>query len=200
MTSPEALERLAACLSRLPGVGRRSAERMALRLVLDQEGLLDDLIRTLGYAKEHACGCARCGSITVRDENPCRLCTSPGRDGRLLCVVEEPGDIASLEKCGGYRGRYHALMGKLSPMRGEGPDDLRIQALLTRVAEERFEEVILALSTDAEGDSTSSFIAELLHARGLKVTRLAFGLPARSGVAYSDAVTLARAIEGRMEA
>jgi recombination protein RecR len=197
MSSQAAVERLTACLSRLPGVGRRSAERMAVRLLLDREGLLDELAGALRAAREEACCCSRCGSITSREEDPCRLCTSPARDGRLLCVVEDPGDIRTLEKSGGFRGRYHALMGKLSPMRGEALSDLRIQALLTRVGGENFEEVVLALSTDVEGDATAGFLAELLRGRGVRVTRLAFGLPARSGIAYSDSITLTRAMEGR---
>ena len=133
-------------------------------------------------------------------QDPCKLCTAADRDDSMLCVVEEPGDVALLEKSGAYRGRYHALMGKISPMKGEGLNDLRIRALVERVAGKDVREVILALSTDVEGDATASFISEVLRREGVKVSRLAFGLPAGSGVRYSDPITLERAVKGRQEA
>jgi recombination protein RecR len=200
MSAESPLERIVASLSRLPGVGRRSAERMAWRLVLDRERLLPELIDALTAVREGCRCCSLCGSLTSVAEDPCALCTSPRRDGRLLCVVEQPGDILLIERSGGFHGRYHALMGKISPMHGEGPEDLRFGVLLERVAREQFAEVILALSTDVEGDATASFLAEVLRKRGVAVSRLASGLPARSGIAYSDAVTLAKAIKGRQEA
>lgn len=194
------LDRLISCLGRLPGVGRRSAERMAVRLVRDPAGFLDDLIRALQAVQKDICCCSRCGSVTTVDREPCALCTAPNRDGHLLCVVEDPGDVMLLEKSGRFSGRYHALMGKLSPMKGAGPRDLRIKALLTRVQQEEIREVILALSTDMEGDSTASFLAEFLKEHGVKVSRLAFGLPAGSGILYSDPITLGRALDGRTDA
>lgn len=197
MNSSEILNRLVVCLSKLPGVGRRSAERMALKLARDNAGLVDEMILALREARENICCCSRCGSVTAVGENPCRLCTDPGRDGRILCVVEDPNDIMSIDKSGGYHGRYHALMGKLAPARGDGPKQLRIDSLIERVDGEKIEEVILALSTDVEGDATAIYIAELLKGRNVKVTRLASGLPAGSGVMYSDAVTLSKAIKGR---
>ena len=193
----ETLDRLIACLGRLPGVGRRSAERMAMRLVRKSDGLLGDLIQSLQEVQRGVKCCSRCGNVTPAEADPCRLCTSPRRDENVLCVVEDPSDIVSMEASGGYHGRYHALMGKLSPMRGEGPANLRVKALLQRVEQEKFQEVILALSTDMEGDSTAAFLTELLEKKNVRVSRLAFGLPAGSGIAYSDAVTLARAIKGR---
>ena len=198
MTS--SFDRLAQCLARLPGVGRRSAERMALRLLGDRDGLLRELAAALEDARTHASFCSRCGSLTASGQDPCRLCTSASRDGALVCVVEEPNDIVMIERSGGFNGRYHALMGKISPMRGEGPGNLRIGALLDRVEKENIREVVLALSTDVEGDATSSYIASLLKPRGVKVSRLAYGLPAGSGIAYSDPLTLARAMRGRVEA
>ena len=120
-----------------------------------------------------------------------------GRDGSVVCVVEDPGDIAMIERSGGFNGRYHALMGRLSPMKGQGADSMRIEPLLQRIEDEHFSEVILALSTDVEGDATAALIADLLKDSPVRVTRLAFGLPAGSGVGYSDPVTLARAIRGR---
>ncbi len=195
----ETLDRLRSCLSRLPGVGKRSAERMAMRLVRQPDGLLADLILALQDVRRSVKCCSRCGNVTPVEADPCRLCTAPRRDAGVLCVVEDPSDIVSLEASGGYQGRYHALMGKLSPMRGEGPATLRVQALLQRVEDEKFEEVILALSTDVEGDSTAAFLRELLEQKKVRVSRLAFGLPAGSGIAYSDAVTLSRAIKGRQQ-
>jgi recombination protein RecR len=197
MNSSEILNRLIICLARLPGVGRRSAERMALKLARDTNGLVDELIVALRETREKICCCSRCGSVTASDENPCRLCTDSARDGRMLCVVEDPSDILAIDKSGGYHGRYHALMGKMAPARGDGPKQLRIDSLLSRIESERIEEVILALSTDVEGDATASYIAELLKGKKVKVTRLASGLPAGSGVMYSDALTLAKAIRGR---
>lgn len=197
MNSSDILNRLVACLTRLPGVGRRSAERMALKLARDSDGLVDEMIFALKETKARIASCSRCGSVTAVDENPCRLCTDSSRDGRVLCVVEEPTDILAIDKSGGYHGRYHALMGKLALSKGDGPRQLRIESLLARIDSEKIEEVILALSTDVEGDATASYIAELLKGRAVKVSRLATGLPAGSGIMYSDAVTLGRAIRGR---
>lgn len=197
MNSSEILNRLVVCLARLPGVGRRSAERMALKMARDNNGLVDELMAALKEVRERITSCSRCGSVTATDDNPCRLCTDSGRDGKVLCVVEDPSDITAIDKSGGYHGRYHALMGKLTPARGDGPRQLRIDSLMDRVASEKIEEVILALSTDVEGDATASYIAELLKGKKVRITRIASGLPAGSGVMYSDAVTLAKAIRGR---
>jgi recombination protein RecR len=197
--SATALDNLIRALSRLPGLGRRSAERAALALVRRPDPLLDDLVRTLQEARQAVRCCDVCGAFTTTDANPCDLCTNANRDDALLCVVEEPSDILAMERSGGFRGRYHALMGKLSPARQTGPAELRLQALAARVAEGRVREVLLALSTDMEGDATAGFIAEMLRPRGVRVTRLAFGLPADSGVGYSDALTLKRAIGGRLD-
>jgi len=194
------LDRLSACLSRLPGIGRRSAERIAMRLVAGSDGLLRELSDALVDAERSTCVCSRCASITAADADPCKLCTSPSRDGATVCVVEDATDILAIERSGGFNGRYHALLGRISPMTGEGPGDIRIRALLQRVRTEKFSEVVLALSTDVEGDSTASYLAEVLKETGVRVSRLAFGLPAGSGVQYSDPVTLARAMGGRREA
>jgi recombination protein RecR len=169
---------------------------MALALVRDA-GWNDDLLAALQDARRRVACCSLCGSITTTEENPCRLCTDPAREVRVLCVVEQPHDIMLLERSGDFHGRYHALMGKLSPGRGEGPASLRVQALLDRLDKKDFDEVILALSTDTEGEMTAGFLAEQMHGRGIKTTRLAFGLPAGSAVMYSDPVTLGRAIRGR---
>lgn len=185
-------------LSRLPGLGRRSAERAALALLRRPEQLLDDLAGALAEARQRVCCCQICGGFTSLDQSPCALCLDSTRDSTLLCVVEEPADIHSLERSGGFNGRYHALMGKLSPARQSGPAELRLRELSERVAGGEISEILLALSTDMEGDATAGYIAELLRPFGVQVTRLAFGLPADSGVGYSDPLTLKRAIAGRI--
>lgn len=193
----ESLDNLCACLSKLPGIGRRSAERMAMKLVRNRDGLLKELIAALEDAGKSIRCCSMCGNITSVENELCRLCTDKNRDGKILCVVEDPNDIIMIERSGGFHGRYHALMGKISPLKGDGPDNLRIESLLERVEKEKFEEIVLALNTDVESDATASFVSDLLKDKDVKVTRLAFGLPAGSGIMYSDPVTLARAIKGR---
>lgn len=193
----EPFERLVKVLGRLPGVGKRSAERMARRLLRSSGGLLKELVLALQEADRALGSCSRCGSLTARAEDPCRLCTDPRRDDAILCVVEDPADIALLESAGLFRGRYHALMGRLSPQRGEGVNDLRIESLLKRAREPGVKEVILATNPDVEGDATASFLREALAPAGVIVTRLGLGIPAGSGIAYADAATLSRALEGR---
>lgn len=193
------VEELEKCLAKLPGLGRRSAARAALALVRERARLADPLLASLKTACESVCCCSRCGAFTTRDADPCALCTDPARDGRVVCVVEEPSDIVALEASGAFRGRYHVLGGKLAPARRQGPEKLRIARLFERIAQEGFEEVFLALSTDMDGDATAGYIAELLKGTPVKVTRLAFGLPADSGIAYSDPLTLKRAIQGRSD-
>jgi recombination protein RecR len=192
------VDNLIRSLSKLPGLGRRSAERAALALLRKPELLLDTLVAALQEARATVCCCSVCGGFTSKEHNPCKLCTSATRDDAVLCVVEEPADIYSIERSGGFNGRYHALMGKLSPSRQSGPSELRLGALAERVARGGVKEVLLALSTDMEGDTTAGYIGELLRPSGVRVTRLAFGLPADSGVGYSDPLTLKRAISGRI--
>ncbi len=192
------VDELEKCLSRLPGLGRRSAARAALALVRERERLLKPLASALQVAAETVRCCSRCGAFTTRDADPCALCTDEMRESRLLCVVEEPADILPLEASGAFRGRYHALGGKLSPARHLGPEKLRLAELRDRVVREGVTEVLLAVSTDMDGDATAGYIAELLRGTGAQVTRLAFGLPADSGIAYSDPLTLRRAIRGRV--
>ena len=193
------VEQLIRTLSKLPGLGHRSAERAALALLRKPESLSDPLVAAMQTARREVCCCPLCGGYTARDQVPCALCTYPSRSDDLLCVVEEPSDIVQLEKSGGFQGRYHALMGKLSPAKQTGPAELRIQALMERVAKGGVREVLIAVSTDMEGDATAAYLYETLKATGVRVTRLAFGLPADSGVGYSDPLTLKRAIRGRMD-
>ena len=193
------IEELERCLAKLPGFGRRSAARAALALVRENARLLDPLLSALSAAKAGVCCCSRCGAFTTVACDPCATCTDETRDGSLVCVVEEPADIVSIESSGAFRGRYHALGGKLSPAHRTGPEKLRVGELVDRVVREGFREVLLALSTDMDGDATAGYVAERLKGTGAKVTRLAFGLPADSGIAYSDPLTLRRAIVNRID-
>ena len=194
----EPIAELEKCLARLPGLGRRSAQRAALALVREPTRLLKPLAQALSSAECGVTCCSRCGAFTVKGRDPCDLCSDPSRDGGTVCVVEEPADIIPIEASGAFRGRYHALGGKLSPSRRLGPEKLRFAELADRVVREGVSEVLLALSTDMDGDATAGYVAELLKGTGAKVTRLAFGLPTDSGIAYSDPLTLRRAIAGRM--
>ena len=192
-----AIEDLTRALARLPGLGRRSASRAALALLREPVKLLDPLVWALNAARGSVICCSRCGAFTVRDEDPCALCTDAARDGNILCVVEEPADIVPIEASGAFHGRYHVLGGKLSPVRRVGPDSLRFRELGERIAADGITEVLVAVSTDMEGDATAGYLAEYLAPSGVKLTRLAFGLPADSGVSYSDPLTLRRAINSR---
>ena len=193
------IDELEKCLSRLPGLGRRSASRAALALVREKERLLKPLAAALTGAAANVRCCSQCGAFTTNDCDPCALCTDATRESATLCVVEEPSDIVALEASGAFRGRYHTLGGKLSPARHVGPEKLRFAELKDRVVCEGVTEVLLAVSTDMDGDATAGYVAEILRGTGAKVTRLAFGLPADSGIAYSDPLTLKRAIRGRMD-
>lgn len=197
MNGLEYLDRVAAVMAKLPGIGRRSAERMAYSLAWDSGDTLRALLEALQAASEHVRLCERCGGITAVEEMPCRLCTAANRDGSVLCVVRDPADIVAIERTGSYKGRYHALMGVISPLHGEGARDLRLGVLLRRVEEERFSEVILALGMDVESEATAGYVAELLKGRPVKVTKPASGIPVGSGIRYSDGQTLARALKGR---
>ncbi len=190
------MERLIKALSRLPSVGRRSAERMTLGLIRNPGDMRRELILALEDVEKNIRCCSRCGAITLMQEDPCRLCTDPQRDGELLCIVEDAGDVLQLEKSGNFHGRYH-VMGKLSPARGERITPEQMEQLKTRLVEEGITEIILALNTDVESDATATFITEAIADLSITITRLAFGIPAGSGIAYSDPISLARAIQGR---
>lgn len=197
MNTPMPLDNLIAALNRLPGIGRRTAERMAMMLVQDRKGLIRLLAQSLLAVDDSVTCCTRCGSVTLKVNNPCNLCVGPRRDPHLLCVVEYPSDILKLEESGGFHGRYHALMGKLSSRQGMGVADLRVEKLLDRLADESFEEVVIALGADVESEATAHFLNEILRARGIQVSRIALGLPAGSAIEYSDSATLSYAISGR---
>ncbi len=190
------LEPLIKSLSRLPAIGRRSAERIAYRLIEKPDLLIPDLIAALTYAQDEICCCQRCGNITIREKDPCSICISPTREPKL-CLVEDAGDIDSLEAAGGYKGRYHAFHGCLSPMRGIGPAELKLDTVKERIRNEQIEEVIIALNTGVESDATAVFLMDALRDTGVKVSRVAYGIPAGSGLEYADGVTLSRAMQGR---
>ncbi|MBL9126189.1 MAG: recombination protein RecR [Verrucomicrobiales bacterium] len=192
---PPSLTTLIAALSRLPGIGPRSAERLGLHLVQTDPALVEQLAGALVDARRGVRACEECGSLT--EASPCALCTDPARDAALLCVVERATDILAMEKAAAFRGRYHVLGGRLSPVNGIGPDDLRIGELARRLRGGAVREVVLALGTDVEGDATAHYLAERFGTESVRVTRLAAGLPAGSGLDFADDLTLSRALEGR---
>jgi recombination protein RecR len=194
---PEPIITLTAALNQLPGIGPRSAERLALHLVQSEPGAVTQLAQALLNARERIRLCPVCGGLT--EKTPCAICDDPRRDASIVCVVERAVDIISIEKANSYRGRFHVLGGKISPLNGVEPEDLRINELEKRIASEQIKEVILALATDVEGDATSYYLAKRLGARGVRVTRIAHGLPAGSGLEFADELTLSRALEGRRE-
>lgn len=190
---PELFLALVRELRRLPGVGPRSAERMALWLAEDAERP-SALARVLAEARDGLRHCRECGFFSVEDL--CVICAESGRDS-LLCVVERATDILPIERSGAYRGRYHALGGRLSPLEHVGPEDLRLVELTGRLDRGGFTEVILALSTDVEGEATANYLQEILAPRGIRLSRLAQGMPAGGGLEHADELTLARALTGR---
>jgi len=192
---PPALERLIADLTRLPGIGRKSATRLALyilrRPVAEARNLADDLM-TL-HTSIHLCH--QC--FTFSETDPCVICGNPNRDPRLVCVVEEPGDQIAIEKTGAFRGTYHILHGVIAPMDGIGPDELKMRELWQRVTSGGVDEVLIATSSTVPGEATASYLAEMLQATGVRLSRLACGIPMGMDIKYADEHTLARAIESR---
>ena len=184
-------------LSRLPGIGPKSAQRLAFYLVKAAPDEAKRLAEAIVQAKERIVFCTECGNVAEGDL--CRICRDPGRDRAVLCVVEEPKDAATIEKAGVVKGRYHVLGGAISPLDGIGPEDLRVQELLDRVERDAVTEVIIATNPNLEGNATAMYVAALLKPAGVKVTRLASGLPVGGDLEYADEVTLTRAFEGRRE-
>ena len=194
------LGHLTEMLAKLPGIGRRTAERLSVHLARNPTGLARELSAAIDEARAKLTACKLCGSVTAKEENPCRLCSDSRREEATLCVVEDPSDIALLERSGEYHGRYFALMGKISPMRGEGLGDLRLPALMERAG--TMKEVLLALNCDVESEATAAYLRHVISQKlpKVKISRLALGIPAGSAIAFSDPVTLGRAIRGRTEA
>ncbi len=195
MPLPEPIVSLTAALASLPGIGPRSAERLALYLVQTDASAVRQLAGKLIEVREKVRLCSSCGSLTELD--PCAICSDPRRDPSLICVVERPVDVFSFEKAGSFRGKYHVLGGKISPLNGVGPEDLRIAQLEDRLSREPIKELVFALSTDVEGDATSFYLAKRFSSKDIQVSRLAYGLPAGSGLEFADEITLSRAFEGR---
>lgn len=192
---PDAIKQLVAELKRMPGIGPRSAERIALWMIQSRDARPADLARIIAATTSAVHPCPRCGFFST--DTLCAFCADAQRDRNLLCVVEQPTDILPLERTGAFRGGYHALGGRLSPLDHVGPGDLRIDALLERVKAEQPTEVILALGADVEGEATANYLASLLHGLPVRVTRLAQGLPAGGGLEHADELTLSRALAGR---
>ena len=193
----EPISALISALSKLPGVGPRSAERIALHLVQTDSAAVKQLADVILLAREKIQFCTTCGALT--EKSPCPICEDSRRDASLVCVVERAVDILSVEKSGTFRGKFHVLGGKISPLDGVEPDDLKISDLEKRLTTEPIKEIIIALGTDVEGDATSNYLAKRLARSGLKISRIGFGLPAGSGLEYADELTLSRALEGRRD-
>jgi recombination protein RecR len=194
---PAPLARLIEELEKLPGVGPKSAQRLALHLLHASQEDADALADVVRDVKRRIRTCATCFSYT--DSDQCPLCADPSRDEALLCVVADPRDLMAMERAGGYRGRYHVLQGLISPLDGVGPESLRISELLDRARSGKVKEVVLATNPTVEGDATAMYIAGLLKPLGVKATRIALGLPVGGDLDYADDVTIARSVEGRTE-
>jgi recombination protein RecR len=194
---PEALQRVVAALSRLPGVGEKTAARLALYLLRASQGEVVELALALGDLKGKVSLCQRC--FAFADEDLCPLCANPARQAGVLMVVADPGDLLAIEKVGWYQGRYHVLGGVLSPLEGVGPDDLRIRELLERLKPEGITEVILALNPSLEGEATTTYLSQELKPLGVKVSRIAYGLPMGGDIKYADRDTLREALSYRVE-
>jgi len=192
---PGSIKTLISNLSRLPGIGRKTAERLAMYILQQPADHADQLAKSIVDLKRKLRLCSRCFALS--DDTFCRICSNPARETGVICVVEQPADMASIEKSGAFDGRYHILGGALSPMDGIGPDDIKITQLVDRVEKESVREIILATGTNVEGESTAAYLSELLAAMPVAVTRIASGVPMGGDLKYVDQVTLKRAMESR---
>ena len=194
--TPKSLERLALEFQRLPGIGAKSAARLAYYLLRSPEDEAQRLARAIDESRAAVRRCSVCNTLTESD--PCEICADPERDASLLCVVEEPGNLVAIEKTREYRGRYHVLWGALSPLRGVGPDEIDTAGLVRRVTPD-VREVVIATNPNVEGEATALYLARRLKGTGVRVTRIAFGLPVGGDIEYADEVTMARSLENRRE-
>ena len=190
-----AFDNLVQRLRKLPGIGFRSAERIALHLLVERPGALPELSEALETAARNVRRCAICGNLA--EEERCAVCSDASRDATRVCVIEHVQDLVALERSGSYRGTYHVLHGKLSPIRNIGPDELNIESLRARLDSGGIAEVILALSNDVEGEATCHFLSDQLAGRGITLTRIGFGLPSGGGVLFADSTTLKSALDAR---
>lgn len=197
MPYARSIARLIEEFKRLPGIGPRTAQRLALFLVSAPPEQAQRLANAIKEARETVFYCSVCGNFT--DVDPCFICSSAGRDQSVICVVEEPRDVEAIERSGSFKGRYHVLHGALSPLDGIGPEKLRIKELLARLDKGSVAEVVLATSPDTEGEATAIYLQRLLRPLGIKISRLAYGLPVGAEIEFADEQTIARAIEGRRE-
>ena len=194
---PEPVARLIEALQRLPGIGPKTAQRLTFFLLKQPADQVAGLAEALTQLKALIVHCRVCFNVT--QDNPCRICGDPQRDARALCVVEEPNDLLAVERTGEFRGRYHVLLGALSPLDGIGPEDIKVRELLTRLEQEPVEEIILATNPSVEGEATAIYLAKLLKPFAGRITRIARGLPVGGDLEYADEVTLSKALEGRRD-
>lgn len=193
----EPIARLINELSKLPGIGNKTAQRLAFFIVNMSKDQALDLIQAIEGVKEGIDFCSICGNLT--DIDPCSVCSSPRRDRATMCVVKDPRDVVAMEKMQEYNGLYHVLHGTISPMQGIGPDDIRIKELLERLKDDQIKEVILATNPDVEGEATAMYIARLIKPMGILTTRIAHGIPVGGDLEYADQITLQKSFEGRRE-
>jgi recombination protein RecR len=194
---PEPVARLIEALQRLPGIGPKTAQRLTFFMLKRPIDEVRELADSLLAVKERIVYCSTCFNVTEQD--PCRICSDPARDTGLLCVVEEPNDLLAMERTGEFKGRYHVLLGALSPLEGIGPDDIKVRELLARLDAGGASEVILATNPNVEGEATALYLAKLMRPLGVRITRIARGLPVGGDLEYADQVTLSKALEGRRE-
>lgn len=197
MSFPESLVRVIEELQRLPGIGPKSAQRLAFHILRTPREQAERLAAAIRDVKERVTYCSTCNNIT--DADPCEYCRNTERDQRIICVVEEPQNVSGIEKTRDFKGVYHVLMGAISPLQGIGPDQLKIKGLLARIGDGNVSEVILATNPNVEGEATALYLARLLKPLGVKVTRIAMGVPVGSDLEYADDVTMHKALEGRRE-
>jgi recombination protein RecR len=197
MLLPEPLQDLIAQFQRLPGIGAKSAQRLAFFVLRSSSEDVRRLSDALLLVKDRVAHCSICSNIT--DTDPCAYCSSPTRNQALICVVEDPQNVTAIEKTREFKGVYHVLMGALSPLQGVGPDDLKIKGLLARVERGPVEEVVLATNPNVEGEATAIYLARLLKPLGVRVTRIAMGVPVGSDLEYADEITMGKAMAGRRE-
>ena len=193
----KSMARLIEAFKRLPGIGPKTAQRLAYFIIKLPREEVESMARALLEARQKITCCSFCGNLT--EKQPCEICEDSRRNREVICVVQEPRDVLAMEKMGEYRGIYHVLQGAISPIDGIGPEDLKIKELLHRVKEHRVKEIILATNPNVEGEATAMYISRLMKSLGVKVTRIAHGLPVGGDLEYADEVTLARALEGRRE-
>ncbi len=197
MKNSDSIAKLIDEFKRLPGIGQKTAERLVFFLLKEQKDAARELSEAILNLKDKVQSCSICNSIT--EDDPCNICSNVKREQKIICVVEEPRDLYAIERMGEYHGRYYVLMGSISPLEGIGPEDIQVNGLLERVKKDGVQDVIVATNPNMEGDATAIFISKTLKSLGVKVTRIARGLPVGSNLEYADEVTILRSFEGRME-